>query len=318
MSIPQWKPGDGLTAANLNARGVDPINRLAGVGNAEISQPLPGHDARYSPVRATVREIHDDYLVCKKSSEPDDAPTVLVAKPRALRVSDFNGTTKEYPDGEEYQHAYFDSHRRHRIRVSDSTIQMDTVWPPYISGDSQIWIALQPDGTNLEVDGITVRYLDLNEDGRAFVTEGVRCTPRDPDAGEGDTTPGYLYSRQTDPPTSDADDGKIREGAMIDITLNDQHADEYIKIAHRCPVNESTKDTLGSAAERLTNDSATWASCGSNGLELYVLTGFFYDHSASTPALTAQVRKLTFDRFGHLYAVAAETSYVVDTPEDCA
>lgn len=82
---------------------------------------------------------------------------------------------------------------------------------------------------------------------------------------------------------------------------------------------------LGTAAERLTPDNATWdrtrVTSGTDfgeSFTVWVGTGCFYDDAAATPQLKQHMRQLKFAADGRLVSVGAETDYVIDQPDACA
>jgi hypothetical protein len=73
--------------------------------------------------------------------------------------------------------------------------------------------------------------------------------------------------------------------------------------------------TIGAAEEGSeTANSSTWTAGGTNGLALYEVTRIVYNHTSAL-TLYAYVRLLTFDKYGRLYSVGAETRVAVDVPE---
>jgi hypothetical protein len=74
--------------------------------------------------------------------------------------------------------------------------------------------------------------------------------------------------------------------------------------------------TLGAASEGSeTAATDTWTSGGDNGLAEWYVSRVVYNDGAATPTLYAFLRKRTYDKYGRLYAVSAETRITVDVPE---
>jgi hypothetical protein len=70
-----------------------------------------------------------------------------------------------------------------------------------------------------------------------------------------------------------------------------------------------------------TADTSTWSihdqAQGEAGVILPILCRIHYDHTAANPPLYGFYRTLTYDRYGRLVAISAETRYTIDDPEDC-
>ncbi len=73
-------------------------------------------------------------------------------------------------------------------------------------------------------------------------------------------------------------------------------------------------DTIGAASEGTeTASTATWTAGATNGLAEWYVSRVVYNH-AGNKILYAFLRKRTYDKFGRLYSVGAETRVIVDEP----
>lgn len=71
-------------------------------------------------------------------------------------------------------------------------------------------------------------------------------------------------------------------------------------------------DTLGANTEGSeTADTTTWTAAGTNGLEEWYVSRTVYNHSGDKK-LYSYLRKRTYDKYGRLYSVSAETRVEVD------
>ena len=76
-------------------------------------------------------------------------------------------------------------------------------------------------------------------------------------------------------------------------------------------------DTIGSAAEGSeTAEASTWTAGGANGLAVYQMTRVAY-YDAGNETLYGYIRLFTYNRFGGLYSVGAETRIEIDVPVVC-
>ena len=79
--------------------------------------------------------------------------------------------------------------------------------------------------------------------------------------------------------------------------------------------NPSSKTNLTVSGEGSdTAASTTWTAGGNNGVQVTVQTRTYYNHSAATPKLYGFQRTFTFDKYGRLYSVSAESRFEIDTP----
>lgn len=79
--------------------------------------------------------------------------------------------------------------------------------------------------------------------------------------------------------------------------------------------NPSSKTNLTVSGEGSdTASNTTWTAGGNNGVQVTVQTRTYYNHSAATPKLYGFQRTYTFDKYGRLYSVSAESRYEIDTP----
>jgi len=70
--------------------------------------------------------------------------------------------------------------------------------------------------------------------------------------------------------------------------------------------------TIGSAAEGAeAAETTTWTYAGTNGLKLYAMTRVAY-YDAGDETVYGYVRLLTFDKYGRLYSIGAETRISID------
>ena len=71
-------------------------------------------------------------------------------------------------------------------------------------------------------------------------------------------------------------------------------------------------DTLGANTEGSeTEDTTTWTAAGTNGLEEWYVSRTVYNHGGDKK-LYSYLRKRTYDKYGRLYSVSAETRVEVD------
>ena len=118
--------------------------------------------------RFYIYEESDDYLDCLRA-DTDGNPygdLVKVAKPMALRVSTYHGQSNSDLGGV-FTISYQSSSNR-RFTDSDGRYWDEVLWPPYLSGDTDIY-ACEPDGgTGLTVSGTVLTWLDMNLNARHF------------------------------------------------------------------------------------------------------------------------------------------------------
>lgn len=113
--------------------------------------------------RATVQEVHGDYLVCLTT---EDGETLNVAKPPQLRRTTFHGLSV---DGFTWDLS-LDGLTRTGVASATARTQ-EAVDPTYTPGVTQIWIARFESSATVIGDfgeDLTVEHIDLNVDARRF------------------------------------------------------------------------------------------------------------------------------------------------------
>lgn len=155
------------------------------------------------------------------------------------------------------------------------------------------------------------------------------------DTSSGSAGSGEVYARDDhkhtlNAPTAGGGDGTDYPGDIIvdpDEEVSSGHIGSSNKYAradhdHRCdgcgtegPSSPASKTDVSTGTnEPTSNNSTTWGYDGTKGLQVTLVTGLYYDHTAATPQLIARVRTFLFDVDGRLYSMGAEGSYVVDQP----
>lgn len=119
--------------------------------------------------RFLVTEDAADYMECVKVDD-DGVPYgsgVLVARPLHLRRTGFHGTTVNYRGGT-FRLEYADTTTR-RCYDADNRYFDESIWPPYVQGDSEIY-GMRPKGKPpvFRLDGTQLEWLDINVSSRIF------------------------------------------------------------------------------------------------------------------------------------------------------
>lgn len=141
------------------------VDRIRAVVDAVENQPTDlrrGRSAATVPpigrvIRLRVKSVGDDYLVCRRYDGTEEDNTDLnVAKPWLLRRS--TGRTG-------YTYSYTSNVLRVSTKTDDSSTENQVVTPSWMV-DDEIYAVLADSG--VLVSGESVRYVDLNLDGRQW------------------------------------------------------------------------------------------------------------------------------------------------------
>lgn len=117
--------------------------------------------------RLALREVKDDYLVCRSwDGETEGDTDIYVAKSPKLR----NSVTEETLDGTDYTYTYSASFvERVSTNTDDDTTETQKIVPRWIVGD-EVFAIRTPTSIQTE-DADDISLLDLNVDGRAWAAQ---------------------------------------------------------------------------------------------------------------------------------------------------
>lgn len=144
------------------------MNGTTVVGVPEARQEEAGSQIQ----RMTIISVSDDYITCQKQDETGTAygDNILVAKPRHLRVTTWNGITfgswRYNGDSTSRVLTYVGTPITGGFQTGDTISEtLDPSW----SG-SEIFATEAEGETGVTVNGTRLTYIDLNVDARRYIT----------------------------------------------------------------------------------------------------------------------------------------------------
>jgi hypothetical protein len=154
----RWKRGDKLTASRLN----EPIDRVIAASGAGLPADVrAGQNAGVTFQQFAVQSVEGDYLVCHAitldadGEQAEGTQDIYVAKPWLLRTSITERTTS---DGViMYTYA---SHVE-RTAILDAETETQRITPDYAVGDLILAVRGIVGGTQVQVDGVPLQYMDI-------------------------------------------------------------------------------------------------------------------------------------------------------------
>lgn len=169
VRLRRWVADSDVSAAHLN-EAVDAVQRMVRVPTSAREVIRPDAAAVQVQQFVVVSEA-GDYLRCRKLDGPSgvdvDGGIYYVAKPYLLRRSPFDGTAGR----DSITFEYTSDSERTATNADDET-EDQAIVPSYVAGDV-VYGVLNVAGLSLTItraDGaeFSVRYLDMNADGRAW------------------------------------------------------------------------------------------------------------------------------------------------------
>lgn len=169
----RWRRGDAITAKRLDST-ARVVQELHGAVQPP-QQVVRRRDETVVQVRQfRVVAVYGDFVTCARlqgtyENEAETDDQTYVAKPYLLRRTPFDGASRN-----DISYAYTDNVTRTATDADDNT-ETQVVVPSYVVGDIIYATTNVDGGTGVEIDTgkerITVEWVDLNADGRAWAKE---------------------------------------------------------------------------------------------------------------------------------------------------